>query len=145
MKALRIIILTLVIACLLVFSVSCSKKIDEISNIKLDEDTLTITWDRVYGAKDYTVSVSGQDYDKTSRNNKYSLEYLDPGVYEIKIKANGDGIEKKDSDWVVMPVASFDAYFGSTNFSHKWLVKIPETILTREKQSFGVCRYRVNI
>ena len=51
----------------------------------------------------------------------------------------------EDSDWVVLPVASFDAYFGSTNFSHKWLVKIPDTILTREKQSFGVCRFRVNV
>ena len=51
----------------------------------------------------------------------------------------------EDSDWVVLPVASFDAYFGSTNFSHKWLVKIPDTILTREKQSFGVCRYKINI
>ncbi len=51
----------------------------------------------------------------------------------------------EDSDWVVLPVASFDAYFGSTNFSHKWLVKIPDTILTREKQSFGVCRYKENI
>ena len=51
----------------------------------------------------------------------------------------------EDSEWVVLPVASFDAYFGSTNFSHKWLVKIPDTILTREKQSFGVCRFRVNV
>ena len=51
----------------------------------------------------------------------------------------------EDSDWVVLPVASFDAYFGSTNFSHKWLVKIPDTIMTREKQSFGVCRYKENI
>ena len=51
----------------------------------------------------------------------------------------------EDSDWVVLPVANFDAYFGSTNFSHKWLVKIPDTILTREKQSFGVCRYKENI
>ena len=49
----------------------------------------------------------------------------------------------EDSDWVVLPVASFDAYFGSTNFSHKWLVKIPDTVLIREKQSFGVCRYKV--
>ena len=51
----------------------------------------------------------------------------------------------EDADWVVPPVASFDAYFGSTNFSHKWLAKIPDTILTREKQSFGVCRYKENI
>ncbi len=51
----------------------------------------------------------------------------------------------EDSDWVVLPVASFDAYFGSTNFSHKWLVKIPDTVLIREKQSFGVCRFKLNL
>ena len=31
-----------------------------------------------------------------------------------------------DSDWVVLPVASFDAYYGNTNFSRKYLSKIPE-------------------
>ena len=51
----------------------------------------------------------------------------------------------EDSDWVVLPVASFDSYFGSTNFSHKCLVKIPDAIMIREKQSFGVCRYKENI
>lgn len=48
-----------------------------------------------------------------------------------------------DSDWVVLPVANFDAYFGNTSFSRKWLTKMPEKIIKRQKQSFGVCRYRV--
>ena len=48
-----------------------------------------------------------------------------------------------DSDWVVLPVASFDAYFGNTSFSRKWLAKMPPKIIERQKQSFGVCRYRV--
>ena len=47
-----------------------------------------------------------------------------------------------DTDWVVLPVINFDAYFGNTNFSRKWLALIPESILTREN-SFGVCRYRI--
>ena len=46
------------------------------------------------------------------------------------------------TDWVVLPVTNFDAYFGNTNFSRKWLALIPESILTRES-SFGVCRYRI--
>ena len=46
------------------------------------------------------------------------------------------------TEWVVLPVTNFDAYFGDTNFSRKWLGKIPESILIRESQS-GVCRYRV--
>ncbi|HCA30055.1 MAG TPA: hypothetical protein DEP23_11055 [Ruminococcaceae bacterium] len=48
-----------------------------------------------------------------------------------------------DSDWVVLPVANFDAYFGNTSFSRKWLAKMPSEIVERQKQSFGVCRYRV--
>ena len=46
------------------------------------------------------------------------------------------------TDWVVLPVTNFDAYFGNTNFSRKWLALIPESILTRES-CFGVCRYRI--
>ena len=49
----------------------------------------------------------------------------------------------EDSDWVVLPVTNFDAYSGSTNFSRKWLNKIPESLIARQKQSFGVCKYMV--
>ena len=45
-----------------------------------------------------------------------------------------------DSDYVILPVSNFDAYFGSTSFSHKWLNLFPDTLLERDKQSFGVCR-----
>lgn len=48
----------------------------------------------------------------------------------------------EDSDWVVLPVTNFDAYFGTTAFSRKWLVIIPEGIVLRE-HSYGVSRYRV--
>lgn len=50
----------------------------------------------------------------------------------------------EDSDWVVLPVTNVDAYFGNTNFSRKWWNKVPESIIVRQKQSFGVCRYMVN-
>lgn len=49
----------------------------------------------------------------------------------------------EDSDWVVLPVASFDAYFGSTSFGRKYLKLIPEEILERADSGFGICRYRV--
>lgn len=48
----------------------------------------------------------------------------------------------EDSDWVVLPVASFDAYYGNTNFSRKYLSKIPEEILVRSQQMLGVSRYK---
>jgi hypothetical protein len=49
----------------------------------------------------------------------------------------------EESDWVLLPVSSFDAYFGSTGFSKKWLNQISGEIVERQKQSFGVCRYRI--
>lgn len=51
----------------------------------------------------------------------------------------------EDTDWVVLPVANFDAYFGTTSFSKKWLSKIPQEILERDQQNYGVCRYRMTI
>lgn len=48
----------------------------------------------------------------------------------------------ENSDWVVLPVTNFDAYFGTTSFSRKWLAKLPENVLVREN-GFGVCRYRM--
>lgn len=48
----------------------------------------------------------------------------------------------EDTDWVVLPVANFDAYFGNTSFGRKWLQLIPREIMERES-GFGVCRYRV--
>lgn len=52
--------------------------------------------------------------------------------------------KSNDSEWVVLPVASFDCYYGNANFSKKWLAKIPDAVLTREVSS-GVCRIKVNI
>ncbi|OGO90307.1 MAG: hypothetical protein A2Y17_12105 [Clostridiales bacterium GWF2_38_85] len=45
-------------------------------------------------------------------------------------------------DWVVLPVANFDAYFGTTSFSRKWLGSIHEDVIVREN-GFGVCRYKI--
>ena len=48
----------------------------------------------------------------------------------------------EDSDWVVLPVANFDCWFGDTNFGRKYLSQIPEEIIQRSS-GFGVSRYRV--
>lgn len=48
-----------------------------------------------------------------------------------------------DTDWVVLPVTNFDAYFGNNNFSKKWLKAIPETVLVRDRGHCGVCRVKV--
>ena len=49
-----------------------------------------------------------------------------------------------DTDWVVLPIANFDCYYGNTNFSKKWLSKIPANILLREVSN-GVSRVKLNI
>ncbi|MGO5095103.1 hypothetical protein ACTQ34_04630 [Agathobaculum sp. LCP25S3_E8] len=50
----------------------------------------------------------------------------------------------QDSDWVVLPVANFDAYFGTTSFGRKYLKQIPEAIMERSETGFGLCRYRLD-
>ncbi len=49
----------------------------------------------------------------------------------------------KDSDWVVLPVVSFDAYFGGTTFSKKILSQLPKDIIIRDRTGYGVSRYKV--
>ena len=49
----------------------------------------------------------------------------------------------EDSDWVVLPVSNFDAYWGDTKFGRKYLAKIPKGIIERADSGFGVSRYRV--
>ena len=46
------------------------------------------------------------------------------------------------TEWVVLPVANFDAYYGNNNLSKKWLAKIPKSIIIRENRH-GICRYKI--
>ena len=52
--------------------------------------------------------------------------------------------KRDNTDWVHLPVANFDCYYGNTNFSKKWLSKIPDTILEREL-ALGVSRVKLKI
>lgn len=49
----------------------------------------------------------------------------------------------EDTDWVVLPAASFNNYFGSTVFSKKVLPAITGKIIQRSDTSYGSGRYRV--
>ena len=51
----------------------------------------------------------------------------------------------EDSNWVVLPVTNFDAFFGTTAFSRKWLSALPERVIRRSEASYGVSRYMVLI
>lgn len=46
------------------------------------------------------------------------------------------------SDWVILPVTSFDMYYGGSYFSKRILSTIPEAIMERQSHT-GTCRYRI--
>ena len=37
--------------------------------------------------------------------------------------------KQEDTEWVILPVDSFNAYFGTTSFDRKWLPEFPEEII----------------
>lgn len=49
----------------------------------------------------------------------------------------------EDSEWVVLPSANFNSYFGSTAFSKKVLKAVTGTVIQRSDTSYGSGRYRV--
>lgn len=49
-----------------------------------------------------------------------------------------------DTDWVVLPVANFDSFFGSTSFSKKRLTELVKVGAIERENSYNVSRFRVN-
>lgn len=68
---------------------------------------------------------------------KIKLEYL------TTVVAYYEANKPEDSEWVVLPVSSFNNFFGSTVFSKQVLPKITGTIIQRSDTSHGSGRYRV--
>ena len=50
--------------------------------------------------------------------------------------------KQDDTEWVVLPVANFDAYFGNNNLSKKWLARIPKSLILKDNKH-GLSRYKV--
>ena len=50
--------------------------------------------------------------------------------------------KQDDTEWVVLPVANFDAHFGNNNLSKKWLARIPISLILRDNKH-GLSRYKV--
>ncbi len=46
------------------------------------------------------------------------------------------------TDWVVLPVENFNAFFGTTAFAKRWLAKIPKDVMEREQYG-GLCRFNM--
>lgn len=49
---------------------------------------------------------------------------------------------KSEDSFVVLPVANFDCYYRNTNFSKKYISKLPKNLIQREVSN-GVCRVKI--
>ena|GEM_PF-4800502 len=54
-------------------------------------------------------------------------------------------VSQPDTDWVVLPVVNFDAYFRTASFGKKYLSIIPPEIIERPQRHSAVSRYRVRL
>ena len=52
--------------------------------------------------------------------------------------------KQDDCEYVVFPVANFNAYYGSTTFSKKKLPQLPHSVFDREERH-GPCRLKVKL
>lgn len=103
MKKLRtaIILISVLVLFTMIFTSCGNNRLTKPSGLNLDISTQTLRWNMVKGAKYYTVMISGEEKEITTKKTVVSLENLDPGDYEIKIKAVADGEINQDSDWAV--------------------------------------------
>ena len=50
--------------------------------------------------------------------------------------------KQENEGWVVLPVSTVDAYYGSNSFSKKWKSLLPKNIV-EFKNSYGICKYKI--
>lgn len=97
MKKIRLLLCAVLLCVVAILTLTaCGAGLEKPDEIRLDMDTLTISWDKIPGAIGYSVVIGEKE--KVTRTNSYSLTSLEPGEYEIKIKALGDGETSEDSD-----------------------------------------------
>ena len=98
MKKFRIfMILALIVGCLAV-AVGCgSNALSSPGHLKIDQDTLVLTWQSVPGAVYYRVKINEQERIVEEGERSYSLEGLTEGEYDVAVKAIGS--DNEESDW----------------------------------------------
>lgn len=98
MKKIKILLIAICLLslCALVLT-SCGSKLSTPRGLYLDEDTQTLKWNKVRGAHGYTIEISGIENEIVTQANYISLEKLEPGEYDIRVWANGDGKSSRNS------------------------------------------------
>ena len=90
----------------------------------------TAQWEAVAGAESYTINMKGKNY--TTEELSYKFEKLNPGEYQVRVKATGKGYEDSDFGSAVATLT------GATEV--EWFtqtVSLPETEIPEE----GLFRY----
>ena len=100
-KTLTTVFLALLLVFVTAYSAACSKQqLETPQNIVID-DSYRMTWEDVENSRGYTVAItypSGETDEEVARRANYSLESLEMGDYEIRVKAVGDN-GFADSPW----------------------------------------------
>ena len=100
MKKFRIlIVLSFIISCLMILVGCGAKKVatPDINTFKVDEATLSLSWDPVKETRGYKILVNNEEY--VSKKPSYPLDPLVPGEYKIVVQAISDNEELEDSEW----------------------------------------------
>ncbi|MDR1094438.1 MAG: leucine-rich repeat protein [Clostridiales bacterium] len=75
-------------------------KVDAPTNLQIDAETKTLTWDAVPNASGYSVRADNGTPIDNGASTSYSLAPLTAaGTYSLKVMAKGDGGAFLDSDW----------------------------------------------
>lgn len=100
MKKLRVLLITVCVLafCILALS-SCEGALDKPSGFVFNEETQTLSWEKVEGAIGYSVLVGEKE--KSTKSNFFTVSITEKGSYDIKVKALGDGKSMQDSDYAV--------------------------------------------
>lgn len=103
MKRLKYLAAAAVLCITSVFATSCGgTKLAAPTEVTYNVNNVLI-WNEVSNARSYLIEwtnvATGETNSRTSRKNNYSLDNLEEGDYNIKIKAVGNGNNLKDSDW----------------------------------------------
>ncbi len=53
--------------------------------------------------------------------------------------------KQDNTDWVILPVTNFDAYFGTTAFGRRYLPLLKEANIIETQTSYGVCRFNFSM
>ena len=100
MKKLRLLtVLSFIVGCLMVLACCQKPALDapSIESFKVDDASLTLTWEKIDDAKGYKILVNAEEYN--SKKPSYPLANLEAGTYTITVKAVSNSEDVLDSDW----------------------------------------------